>query len=390
MNTSNKTWPIFSKKEVEISSKILRSGKVNYWTGSQGKEFELEFAKYVGVNYAIAVANGTLALELAFLALGISRGDEVIVPSRTYIASASSVVMVGAKPVIADINIDSGNIDLDAIKKVRTKKTKAIVVVHLAGWPCDMRPIIEYAKKNKLLIIEDCAQAHGASYNGKKVGSFGDAAAFSFCQDKIMTTAGEGGIVLFKRKKDWSKAWSLKDHGKNYSKVNTKNQSNGFKWLVDSFGSNYRMTEIQAAIGRYQLSRLDYWVKIRNRNSKILDECFKNIPVIRDITIPKNIVHARYKYYAYIDTVKLKKGVTRDSIMNDFNKKGIPCFSGSCSEIYLEDAFKNKGYIYKKRHKIAKKLGETSIVFLVDPTKNVRDMENVCKVAKNIFNKASA
>ena len=387
--TLNQPWPIFSEEEIEITTDILRSGKVNYWTGEQCKLFEKEFADYIGVQYSIAVANGTLALELALKALGVNDNDEVIVPSRTYFASASAVVAIGAKPVIADVHRDSGNITIETIDKVRTVKTKAIIVVHLAGWPCDMNLIMAYAKKHSLLVIEDCAQAHGATYDGNKVGSFGDAAAFSFCQDKIMTTCGEGGMVLFKQKDRLSKAWSYNQHGKSHDAVYAKNHPPGFRWLIESFGSNYRMTEIQAGVGRYQLKKLDEWLAIRQRNANILDTFFSKYSLMRTPQKADNIKHANYKYYAYINNLELKKSYSRDRIIAEFNNQGVPCFSGSCSEIYLEKAFKNLGYNNKDRLPVAKALGETSLVFLNDPTLSEENMNFICDVAKKILKKAT-
>ena len=386
----NQSWPVFSEEEVQIVSNILRSGKVNYWTGDQGKLFEKEFAEYIGVNHAIALANGTLALELALKALGITPCDEVIVPSRTYIATASAVVIAGAKPVIADVDRVSGNISVETIDLVRTDNTKAIIVVHLAGWPCDMGPIMKYAKQHNLLVIEDCAQAHGANYKGQKVGSFGHAAAFSFCQDKIMTTCGEGGMVVFQDKDAWSRAWSYKDHGKSYDAVYGEVHPPGVRWLVDSFGSNYRMTEIQAGVGRFQLNKLDEWLGIRQRNAAILDLCFNELPLLRQVKPPDNIMHARYKYYTYINPLNLKKGYSRDRIMEDFDAYGISCSHGSCSEIYLERAFKSASFGPNNRLTSAKELGETSLIFLVDPTLSIADMEYICDVSRKVFMNATS
>jgi dTDP-4-amino-4,6-dideoxygalactose transaminase len=381
-------WPIFCDEQVQIVSDILRSGKVNYWTGSEGKLFEKEFADYIGVDYAIAVANGTLALELALIALGITSDDEVIVPSRTYVATASAVVMRGAEPVVADVDRVSGNVSLETIDKVRTSRTKAIIVVHLGGWPCDMPAIMAYAEEHGLFVIEDCAQAHGASYEGKKVGSFGDAAAFSFCQDKIMTTGGEGGMVVFRDHDKWSEAWAFKDHGKSFDTVNRKDHPPGFRWLHDSFGSNYRMTEMQAGIGRFQLRMLDDWIASRQRASFILDSFFGECSLLRQASPPENVVHARYKYYTYVRPEALNDSYSRDRIIAEFGEYGIPCFSGSCSEIYLEKAFKEAGLGPSDRHNVAKELGETSLVFLVDPSLSEDDMQHICGVGREIFIKA--
>ena len=267
-------WPYFARDEIEAARKVLESGKVNYWTGAEGRQFEKEFAEFVGCDYAVAVANGTVALELALYALGIGPGDEVVVPSRTFIASASCAVMRGAKPVVADIDPVSQNITAETIARVLSPRTKAIVAVHLAGWPCDMDPIKKLARDRGLYVIEDCAQAHGATYKGKKVGSLGDVAAFSFCQDKIMTTGGEGGMLTTSNREIWERAWSYKDHGKSYAEVYKKDHPPGFRWLHESFGTNWRLTEMQAAIGRVQLNKLPQWVEKRRINAAVLKRAF--------------------------------------------------------------------------------------------------------------------
>jgi dTDP-4-amino-4,6-dideoxygalactose transaminase len=381
-------WPHFTKDEIAVVTEILSSGKVNYWTGGQGHLFEKEFASFIGTEYAIAVANGTVALELALYSLGIGPGDEVIVPSRTFIASASCVVMRGAVPVIADIDPVSQNITADSIKAVLTPKTKAIVAVHLAGWPCDMDPIMALAKIHGLKVIEDCAQAHGATYNGKAIGSIGDMAAFSFCQDKIMTTGGEGGMVTTNDRILWEKAWSFKDHGKSYELVNQVNHPSGFRWLHESFGTNMRMTEVQAGIGRRQLKKLLWWRTARRNNAAILNERFSHIPALR-VTIPEaGFGHAYYKYYTFVRPELLRDDWDRDRIIQAINAEGIPCFSGSCSEIYREKAFSNAGLQPVTRLETAKVLGETSLMFLVHPTLNKHDMEDTCQAVEKVMSVA--
>lgn len=255
MKSINNTWPSYSDKDIEKISNILSSGKVNYWTGKECKKFEEEFANFVGTKYAVALANGTLALELALKAIGIKPSDEVIVTSRTFLASVSSVIELGAKPVFADVDKNTQNLDIEEIQKRITNKTKAIMCVHLAGWPNEMDEILKISKEYNLKVIEDCAQAHGAIYKNKSVGSIGDIGCWSFCQDKIMTTAGEGGMVTTNNKKLWEYMWSYKDHGKSYKKMTKPVKGQGFRWVHDSFGSNYRMTEIQAAIGRNQIKK---------------------------------------------------------------------------------------------------------------------------------------
>ncbi|HOG84093.1 MAG TPA: DegT/DnrJ/EryC1/StrS aminotransferase family protein [Deltaproteobacteria bacterium] len=361
-------WPHFDQDEIDAVTRILHSGKVNYWTGDEGRSFEKEFAAFHGVRHAVALANGSVALELALRVFGIGQGDEVIVTPRSFIASASCIVLQGATPVFADVDRESQNITAESIRKVITPRTKVIIAVHHAGWPCDMDPIMELADQHNLKVIEDCAQAHGAQYKGRYVGSFGHAAAFSFCQDKIMTTGGEGGMLLTNDAVAWSSAWSFKDHGKDYERVNNGHHPPGFRWVHDSFGTNWRMTEMQAAIGRVQLRKLSQWVDVRRRNAAVLNEGLSGLNALRLTIPPPGIVHSYYKYYVFIRPEKLKAGWDRDRIMGMINEEGVPCFSGGCSEIYLERAFTASELSRKDRLPVARELGETSLMFLVHPT----------------------
>ncbi len=357
-------WPVFGEEEIEAAERVLRSGKVNYWTGDEGKKFEREFADFCGAKYGTALSNGTVALELALYAYGIGPGDEVIVTPRTFIASASCIVLRGATPVFADIDRDSQNITADSIREVITPRTKAIIAVHLAGWPCDMDPIMELAAEHNLIVIEDCAQAHGAKYKGRYVGSLGHAAAFSFCQDKIMTTGGEGGMLLTNDYDIWYKAWSYKDHGKDYDAVFNQPHPPGFRWLHHSFGTNWRMTEMQSAIGRVMLRKLPEMVEKRRQNAAYLNEQLADIEALRLTIPPEEIYHSYYRYYAFVRPEKLAPGWDRDRIMTAISAEGVPCMSGSCGEIYLERAFGGK----KRRLPVAQELGETSLCWLVHPT----------------------
>lgn len=381
-------WPLFEQDEIEAATAPLQTGKVNYWTGTEGREFEREFAVFTGCSYAIALANGTVALELALYALGIGSGDEVIVTPRTFIASASCCVMRGARPVMADVDPVSQNITADTIRPHITPRTKAIICVHLAGWPCDMDPIMDLAREHGIKVIEDCAQAHGAAYKGRPVGSLGDVAAFSFCQDKIMTTGGEGGMLTTNDECLWRKAWEFKDHGKSYEAVYQRHHPPGFRWLHESFGTNWRLTEMQSAIGRVQLSKLPDWVAARQRHAALLTESFSQIPALRVTPVPPDLGHAMYKYYVFIRPEMLVSGWDRDRVMNAINAEGVPCFSGSCSEVYLEKAFIDAGYDLVLRLPVAKELGETSLMFLVHPTLTVIDMLDTCEAVKKVFAQA--
>ena len=379
------TWPYFGDDEIKAVEKVLRSGDVNQWTGSEVKAFEKEYAEFVGVKYAVALANGSVALELALETLGIGVGDEVIVTCYTFIASAGAVVMRGAVPVMADIDPDTLNISADTVRAVISPRTRAIIAVHLAGMSCDMDPLLDLAGEYDLKVIEDCAQAHGATYKGRPVGSFGDVAAFSFCQDKIMTTGGEGGMLTTNDKAIWEKAWAYKDHGKSYDSVYHKKHPPGFRWLHDSFGTNWRMTEMQAAIGRVQLRKLPEWTAIRRRNAAMLTECFAKIPALRVLEVPEEFGHAYYKYYVFVRPEKLREGWDRDRIMNAIVAEGIPCFSGSCSEIYLEKAFIKAGIGPGKRLPAARESGETSLMFWVHPTLGADEMRDTCRAVEKIL-----
>ena len=259
LNTPFSPWPSYTEEEANAVTDVLLSNKVNYWTGQECREFEKEFATFADSEYAIALANGTVGLDLILKGLGIGAGDEVIVTSRTFLASVSSIALAGAVPVFADVDADSQNVTAESIAAAVTEKTRAVLCVHLAGWPCDMDPIMDLATKHNLFVIEDCAQAHGARYKGRSVGSIGHAGAWSFCQDKIMTTGGEGGMVTCNDKALWSRMWSFKDHGKSWSAIYEKDHPPGFRWLHESFGTNWRMTEMQGAIGRIQLARMPQW-----------------------------------------------------------------------------------------------------------------------------------
>ena len=386
---SSAAWPQFETDETEAVLKVLQSGKVNYWTGTECREFEREYAKYLGVKHSIALHNGTAALELALYAFGIGAGDEVITTPRTFIASASAAVMRGAVPIMADVDPVSQNITAQTIRKVITKKTKAIIPVHLAGYPCDMDAIMDLAKEFNLIVIEDCAQANGAFYKGKPVGSIGHAGAFSFCQDKIITTGGEGGLLALNDPEIWAKAWAYKDHGKSFDAVYNREHAPGFRWLHESFGTNWRMLEVQAAIGRIQLRKLPKWIEQRRANAAILAEAFSKIPALRVTRVPIDLHHSYYKYYVFVRSKQLKTGWSRDRIMTEISSLGVPCFSGSCSEIYLEKAFVNAGLSPSGRLPVAKVLGETSLMFLVHPTLSSLDVQTVADAVTMVTKRAA-
>ena len=388
LNTEFSPWPCFSEEEAEAAKQVLLSNKVNYWTGQECKKFEAEFAAMCDVEHAIAVANGTVALELALEALDIGAGDEVIVPSRTFLASASCIVTRGATPIFCDVEFDNQNISAHQIEKCLTPKTKAVIVVHLGGILADMEPIMALAQKHGFYVIEDCAQAHGAKYKGKSVGSIGHIGAWSFCQDKIMTTGGEGGMVTTNDIALWKKMWAYKDHGKSYDTVFNKQHPPGFRWLHESIGTNFRMTEMQAVIGRIQIKKMAQWHEQRRTNAMRITSVAAEFSCVRNLHWADEIEPAFYKHYIFVCPENLKEGWSRDRIMDEMNQQGVPCYSGSCSEIYLEKAFQNLNLAPKERLPNARLLGETSLMFLVHPTLTKEEIDKTCEVLHQVLSKA--
>ncbi len=380
LNTAYSQWPSFTKEEANAVQDVLLSTRVNAWTGEQCRLFEKEFAAWAGTAHAIAVMNGTVALELALKGLGIGPGDEVIVTPRSFMASASCVVSVGATPVFADVDCDSQNITAESIKAVCSPKTRAIICVHLAGWPCEMDEIMALAKAEDLFVIEDCAQAHGGRYKNKPLGSIGHVAAWSFCQDKIMTTGGEGGMVTTNDQAFWSRMWSYKDHGKSWDAVFGSQQKEGFQWVCEAFGTNLRMTEMQAAIGRIQLNRMPKWHAARLSNLKKIFSVAAKMPGLRVPQIPEHIKHAAYKAYVFLDLDKLAAGWNQERILETIRARGVPCYVGACPEIYTEKAFDGTGWRPEKKLANARALGETSLMFLVHPTLTADEMNHTCHV----------
>lgn len=372
-------WPQFEDDEISAVSEVLRSGRVNSLVhGDQGRAFEAEFAAYCHVPFAISLANGTVALELALRALGIGHGDEVIVPARSFFATASAVVAVGALPVFADIDPNSQTIDPISVRQLLNSRTRAIICVHLAGWPCDMDELAAIVDHHGLWLVEDCAQAHGARFDGRPVGSFGDAAAFSFCTDKIISTGGEGGMLLLKNEDHWARAWAYKDHGKDPYKVRQPSIGHEYRYLHDTFGTNVRMTEMQAAIGRAQLRKLPRWLAQRRRNARLLHDRLAGHPLIRTPHIPANVEHAFYKASFLLETDRMPPG-GRAQLLAELNSQGIPASVGSCPDMSQELAVVNgsrgprsplTGAAYVGQRNVALPvdhlLGEPDMIFVAD------------------------
>lgn len=390
LNTPFSPWPSFTDKEADAVRNVLLSNRVNYLTGNEGRAFEKEFATWVGCEHAIALANGTLALDLALHALGVGAGDEVIVTSRTFIASVSTIVNAGAVPIFADVSADSQNITADTIRAALTPRTRAIICVHLAGYPCEMDEIMALAAERSLFVIEDCAQAHGAIYKRRSVGTIGHIGAWSFCQDKIMTTGGEGGMVTTNDRGLWSKMWSYKDHGKSFDAMYNQEHPPGFRWLHETFGTNWRLTEMQSAIGRIQLQKMPDWHKARKRNAESIFAAASQCYALKVPNIPSYVEHAWYKAYVFVRSELLREGWGRDRVIEEINARGVPCYTGSCSEVYLEKAFDNTDWRPLERLSVAKQLGETSLMFLVHPTLTDKEIEKTCAVIKEVMQNASS
>ncbi|WP_019570026.1 DegT/DnrJ/EryC1/StrS aminotransferase family protein [Thioalkalivibrio sp. ALE11] len=379
-------WPEYDDEEIAAVERVLRSGRVNYWNGEEGRAFEREFAAFHRAPYGVAVANGSVALELGLQALGVGPGDEVIVPPRTFVASASSIVMRGATPVFADVDRETGNITAATAEEVLSERTRAIIAVHLAGWPCDMTGLRMLADKHGLYLIEDCAQAHGARRDGQPVGSRGDVATFSFCTDKIMSTGGEGGMLLLHDEQAWRRAWSYKDHGKDWEAVYQRAHPPGFRWVHESFGTNWRLTEMQSAIGRVQLRKLDGWIARRRTNAALLQKRLAGLPWLRLPRVPKAAEPAWYQFYAFVVPEQLPNGIERDDVAAALQARGVPVRQGICSEVYRERAFTDRGLGPVSRLPVAHELGMTSLMIPVDPTLSEADMHLVAEIfCANIF-----
>lgn len=389
LGTGFSPWPSYTSEEVQAVQEVLQSNRVNYWTGEVTRHFEKEFAKWTGTKHAVALANGTLALDVALKALKIGQGDEVITTPRTFLASASAIVTAGAVPVFADVDAGSQNITARTIEAVITERTRAIICVHLGGMPCDMGPIMELAAQHDLKVIEDCAQAHGALYKGRSVGAIGHVGAWSFCQDKIMTTGGEGGMVTTNDHNLWSAMWSYKDHGKSWEAVYERQHPPGYRFLHESFGTNWRMLEMQAAIGLIQIGRMPEWSKRRAEIANRIAEACANHSCIRVPEVPDWAQHAWYRFYGFVQPRNLAEGWTRDRVVAEIAAAGVPCMHGSAAEVYLEKAFDGTGWRPRERLPVAKQLGETSIAFLVHPTLTDAEIDKTCVVVSQVLQQAS-
>ena len=373
MKITFNSWPTYSKNEIKIINKIVKSGKVNYWTGKYCSIFENYFKKKFNLNYTVSIANGSVALDAALSILKLKKNDEVLVTSRSYITTASCIQKTPAKIKFVDVNLNNQNICLNDLKKKINNNTKLVICVHLAGWPCDINKIKKIIGKRKILILEDCAQAHGAKINGKYVGSIGDISTWSFCNDKIISTLGEGGMIACKNKNIYKKLWSYKDCGRNYDKIfNSKKKNNKlFKWIHDYDGTNLRMTEVQAAVGIEQLKNLEKMTNLRERNLKYIYTRIQKSEIVYSPILPKNIKHSAYRCYLFCKNYSI-----RNRFIEYLNKNGIDANQGSCPEIYKEKRFNLKNKIVLKN---ANKLGRIAVSLPSHHLLSVRDLSNIVR-----------
>lgn len=383
-------WPHYDPEQIAAVTRVLESGRVNAWTGPDVEAFEMAFARMTGATHAIAIANGSVSLTLALECLKLRPGDEVIVTPRSFVISASAVVQAGGTPVFADVDRDTQNITPATVAPLITSRTVGIIPVHLGGWPCDMHGLNDLARMHDLWIIEDCAQAHGARIRGRHVGTFGDFGSFSFCQDKIISTGGEGGMLITDSAELWQDAWSRKDHGKDYRLVHDQSAPPGFRWLHGDIGTNLRMSGMAAAIGCVQVTRMPEWSARRARNAAILASALSACPGLR-VPLPGNeVTHAWYRFYAFVRPERLKPGWTRDRILAEIAARGQTPFTGSCPEIYRERVFRSRGFGPETALPVARELGETSLCFRVDPTLDDAEMHATAEAIAEVMSLATS
>lgn len=386
-----KKWPYFEQADIDAVADVLKSGKINRWTGSKNIEFEDALSALAATRHAIALSNGTTALELALVGIDLQPGDEVITSCRTFMASASCVVARGGVPVVADVDINSQNITAATIEPLITAKTRAIIAVHHAGFPCDMDPILELARSRNLYVIEDCAQAHGAKYKGKPVGGIGHVGAWSFCQDKIITCGGEGGAVTVNDDAMYKRMWAYKDHGRDFDLVYNTVHPEGFRWYLESFGTNMRMTEMQAVLGIRGLANLEAWSMRRAENAAEIDSAIADIACVRLTKVPEWARHANYKHYFFIRREYLKPGWDAQKIISEINKAGVPAFSGTCWNISQENCFKKAGWSKTGADlPAAAELRDTAIMTLVHPTISRSEAAEAGKAIASVLRGACA
>jgi len=393
------TWPHYTQSEAEIIKQVLLSNKVNYWTGTETRKFEIEFKHTIRCRYTIAVSNHDAAFDLALLGLDIQSGDEVILSPLTDFYSINSLVAIGATPIFADVCPQTNNITHETVAEVISAQTKAVVCLHYAGLPCDMDPILDLAFSKNLSVVEDCSQALGAQYKGHPVGSLGDISYFSFSDDAIVTTAGEGGMVATNKFQFWDRMRAHKDGGKSFDKMTYLMPIND-KLVHDRFGTNLRMTELQGAIGRLQLKNIKRWNVKRNA---YLTSIWKTVSAIDGLFAPLDshssnvlagdlqdqIIHGGYKCIVLVDPLTLNPGWDRDAIVEELQELGVPCYSAKYEEVYHQTAVKEARLCPAEILHGAQYFSEHGILFDVHPALSIKDVDKICRDIKAIMQYAS-
>ena len=389
-------WPVFWDDEKQAVQAVLDSGHVNYWTGELGRRFQAEFAARMGVNDAIAVNSGTSALHVAMAAAGVGPGDEVIVPARSFIATASAVTNQFAVPVFADIDPDTHTISVDSVAERITSRTAAVIPVHLAGLPADMDALLGLARERGLAIVEDCAQAHGATYRGKNVGSLGTVNAWSFCQDKIFTTGGEGGMVGTNDAAAAEVARSFRDHGFHEAERRSALARGALnQYTHHRVGYNYRMTEMQSAIGLKALARLDWHLQRRRENAHYLTAGLRDLDEVLS-PAPENpeSEHAFYCYYVTLNLTQLT--CSRDEFVRAVQAEGVRAARGTSAELYREPVYQGRVGYGNTHHPFdsvdyaqvdcpnAKDIGQRSFRLEVFPTLQEEDLDDVLDAIRKV------
>jgi len=358
--------PNIGKKEISYVLKAVKSG----WVSSIGyyvEKFENDFAKYCGRKYGASVSNGTVALHLALTALDIGKGDEVIIPNFAFVAVANTVTYTGAKIIPVDIEPDTWNIDVRKIESKITKKTKAIIPVHTYGHPADMEPILNIAEKYNLFVIEDAAEAHGAEYKGRKAGGFGNVSCFSFYGNKTITT-GEGGMCLTNDKDLYEKMLLLRDHGMRKEK----------KYWHEVIGFNYRLTNLQAALGCAQLEKIDKFINIKRKNTEVYKNLLKNVSWI---TLPIEKNYAKNTYWMFSILVNRGKNYNRDLIIKKLKKADID------SRVFfypISDLPPYKDKINDRDLEISKKIAYQGLSLPSSTKLTLEQIRYICKVLENL------
>ncbi|WP_255738616.1 DegT/DnrJ/EryC1/StrS aminotransferase family protein [Frankia sp. CiP3] len=407
-------WPVFRPEEIATATATMRRGDVSYWTGREGRRFEREFAEAVGACHGVAVANGTVALEIALRVVGVGPGDEVVVPARSTIAPVNCVAALGARPVFADVDAESQTITVDCVRRVLTARTRAVVAVHLAGWPADMDALRGLARTRGLAVIEDCGQAHGATLRGRSVGTRGDIGVWSFGYDRILSTAGEGGMVTTDDAALYRAAWSYKEQGRRFAVVDAGaeprpepdglstddlggdgsddldwEQGGGSPLAHGGFGTNARMHELAAAVGRAGLPHLPEMVERRRDNALLLALRLRDVAALRLVSPPSHVGHAYYRWYAFVRTDLLHDGWDRNRVVAAVRAEGVPCFTGCPREVYREAAVPAR-WRPAASLPVARELGRTAIALLVHPALDLSDISDASDALVKVMSVATS